>query len=169
MSRQPCPEGNYSDKSRAVALVIEPRARDLGGFEVRRVLSVARRRLVGPFIFFDHVGPAGLPLGQGIDVRPHPHIGLAAVTYLFEGEILHRDSLGCVQQIRPGAMNWMIAGSGIVHSERTGPEERARESRLHGTSPGWPCRARTRRPNRPSSTIRPRVYPRSSARVWPCG
>ncbi len=132
MSWQPCPEGDCSDKSGAIAQVIEPRTRDLGGFEVRRVLPVARRRLVGPFIFFDHMGPSRFPPGQGIDVRPHPHIGLATVTYLFDGEIMHRDSLGCVQPIRPGAVNWMTAGRGIVHSERTGPEERAREARLHG-------------------------------------
>ncbi len=88
--------------------------------------------MVGPFVFFDHMGPADLPAGKGIDVRPHPHIGLATVTYLFEGEIIHRDSLGSVQAIRPGAVNWMTAGRGIAHSERTGPEERARPGRLHG-------------------------------------
>jgi redox-sensitive bicupin YhaK (pirin superfamily) len=115
-----------------VELVIEPRARDLGGFEVRRVLPFAGRRMVGPFIFFDEMGPAAFAAGTGIDVRPHPHIGLATVTYLFEGEILHRDSLGFVQAIRPGAVNWMTAGKGIVHSERTGPEERMRQTRLHG-------------------------------------
>lgn len=118
--------------SGAVSLVIEPRPRDLGGFEVRRLLPFAKRRMVGPFVFFDHAGPSALPAGQGIDVRPHPHIGLATVTYLFEGEIHHRDSLGCVQPIRPGDVNWMTAGAGIVHSERTGPEERARDTRLHG-------------------------------------
>ena len=132
MSWQPCPEGTCSGKSGVIAQVIEPRTRDLGGFEVRRVLPVAGRRLVGPFIFFDHMGPSRFPPGQGLDVRPHPHIGLATVTYLFDGEIMHRDSLGCVQPIRPGAVNWMTAGRGIVHSERTGPEERAREARLHG-------------------------------------
>ncbi len=113
-------------------LVIEPRTRDLGGFEVRRILPSASRRMVGPFIFFDHLGPTAFGPGKGIDVRPHPHIGLATVTYLFEGELLHRDSLGCVQPIRPGDVNWMTAGRGIVHSERTGPDERARASRLHG-------------------------------------
>lgn len=115
-----------------VELVIEPRARDLGGFEVRRLLPFAQRRMVGPFIFFDHMGPADFAPGTGIDVRPHPHIGLATVTYLFEGEILHRDSLGFVQAIRPGAVNWMTAGRGIAHSERTGPDERKRATRLHG-------------------------------------
>lgn len=117
----------------AVETLIEPRARDLGGFQVRRVLPAGRqRKLVGPFIFFDQMGPAELTPGQGIDVRPHPHIGLATVTYLFDGEIVHRDSLGYVQPIEPGDVNWMTAGSGIVHSERTGDEERARASRLSG-------------------------------------
>ncbi|MFO1154651.1 MAG: pirin family protein [Rhodospirillales bacterium] len=113
-------------------LTIHGRERDLGGFVVRRILPAAVRRMVGPFVFFDHMGPADLAAGQGIDVRPHPHIGLATVTYLFEGELLHRDSLGSVQAIQPGAVNWMTAGHGIVHSERTGPDERARASRLHG-------------------------------------
>lgn len=116
----------------AIETIIEGRARDLGGFSVGRVLPSARRRLVGPFIFFDHMGPAAFEPGQGIDVRPHPHINLATVTYLFEGEIVHRDSLGSLQAIRPGAINWMTAGSGIVHSERTGPELRKAGSRLHG-------------------------------------
>jgi redox-sensitive bicupin YhaK (pirin superfamily) len=115
-----------------IELVIEPRSRDLGGFEVGRVLPVAGRRTVGPFIFFDEMGPAAFAPGRGIDVRPHPHIGLATVTYLFEGEIHHRDSLGYHQPIHPGDVNWMTAGRGIVHSERTGPEERARAGRLHG-------------------------------------
>jgi len=88
--------------------------------------------MVGPFIFFDHIGPAEFAPGEGLDVRPHPHIHLATVTYLFEGEILHRDSLGSVQPIRPGAVNWMTAGHGIVHSERSGDESRARRERLHG-------------------------------------
>ncbi|MDX1606169.1 MAG: pirin family protein [Candidatus Competibacterales bacterium] len=116
-----------------IEMVIESRPRDLGGFEVRRVLPAGRRRQrVGPFIFFDHMGPADFAPGSGIDVRPHPHIGLATVTYLFEGEILHRDSLGCVQAIAPGAVNWMTAGRGIVHSERSAPQVRARGGRLHG-------------------------------------
>ncbi len=113
-------------------LVIDSRPRDLGGFTVRRLLPFAKRRMVGPFVFFDHLGPADLPPGQGLDVRPHPHIGLATVTYLFEGEILHRDSLGIEQAIRPGAVNWMTAGRGIVHSERSGEDERAAHARLHG-------------------------------------
>src|SRR5262245_35553380 len=112
--------------------LIEPRARDLGGFEVRRVLPHGRRRMVGPFIFFDHIGPVQFAPGQGVDVRPHPHICLATVTYLFEGDLLHRDSLGCVQLIRPGDVNWMTAGRGIVHSERTSPEARTTGARLHG-------------------------------------
>ena len=115
-----------------IETVIEPRTRDLGGVPVRRVLPSSARRLVGPFIFFDHMGAADLEPGRGIDVRPHPHIHLETVTYLFEGEILHRDSLGSHQPIRPGAINWMTAGRGIVHSERSGPDERARGSRLHG-------------------------------------
>jgi hypothetical protein len=115
-----------------VELVIAPRLRDIGDFAVRRILPYAKRRMVGPFIFLDEFGPEDLPAGQGIDVRPHPHIGLATVTYLFDGEIMHRDSLGVVQAIRPGAVNWMTAGRGIVHSERSGDEERARDKKLHG-------------------------------------
>ncbi|OHT20484.1 pirin family protein [Edaphosphingomonas haloaromaticamans] len=113
--------------------VILPPVRDLGdGFKVRRALPSAKKRMVGPMIFFDQMGPATFHSGEGLDVRPHPHIGLATVTYLFEGEILHRDSLGSVQPIRPGAVNWMTAGSGIVHSERTGDEVRASGGPLYG-------------------------------------
>jgi redox-sensitive bicupin YhaK (pirin superfamily) len=115
-----------------IAAVIDARPRDLGGFTVGRVLPSSARRLVGPFIFFDHMAPADFAPGQGIDVRPHPHIGLATVTYLFDGEIVHRDSLGSHQPIRPGDINWMTAGRGIVHSERTGAEARRAGSRLHG-------------------------------------
>jgi redox-sensitive bicupin YhaK (pirin superfamily) len=115
-----------------VDLVIESRPRDIGGFAVRRALPSMKRRLVGPFAFFDHMGPAELAPGNGMDVRPHPHIGLATVTYLFDGEIDHRDSLGSFQTIRPGDVNWMLAGRGIVHSERTGSEARARGLRIHG-------------------------------------
>ena len=132
MSWQSCHDPQCLEKAGPIDLVIEPRARDLGGFEVRRVLPSARRRLVGPFVFFDEMGPADFAPGTGIDVRPHPHIGLATVTYLFQGEILHRDSLGYEQPIQPGAVNWMTAGRGIVHSERTAPEIRASGTRLHG-------------------------------------
>lgn len=118
--------------SDAIEMVIAPRPRDIGGFEVRRVLPHAKRRTVGPFIFFDHFGPAEFAAGEGIDVRPHPHVGLATVSYVFEGEIMHRDSLGVVQAVRPGDLNWMTAGRGIVHSERTGDEERAGASKLEG-------------------------------------
>lgn len=110
--------------SNAIDLLIDPRPRDLGDFSVRRLLPDARRRSVGPFVFFDHLGPAKFAPGEGIDVRPHPHIGLATVTWLFEGALDHRDSLGTVQTIRPGAVNWMSAGNGITHSERTPPAER---------------------------------------------
>ena len=103
-----------------IEIVIEQRRRDLGGFEVGRVLPFARRRMVGPFIFFDHMGPTEFPPGipRDVDVRPHPHIGLSTITYLFEGEIMHRDSVGSEQPIRPGEVNWMTSGSGITHSER---------------------------------------------------
>ena len=116
----------------AIEHVIVPRARDLGGFEVRRALPSARKQMVGPFIFFDQMGPSEFLLGQGLDVRPHPHIGLSTVTYLFDGEIMHRDSLGVAQPIRPGELNLMTAGRGIVHSERTAPDERAKGPRLYG-------------------------------------
>ena len=112
--------------------LLKPHTRDLGGFSVRRILPGMPHRMVGPFIFFDHMGPADFAPGSGIDVRPHPHIGLATVTYLFEGEILHRDSLGTVQAIAPGDVNWMTAGRGIVHSERTAPELRRAGARLQG-------------------------------------
>jgi len=112
--------------------LLKPHTRDIGGLEVRRVLPGFPHRTVGPFIFLDHMGPVDFPVGKGIDVRPHPHIGLATVTYLFEGEIVHRDSLGSVQAIAPGDVNWMTAGRGIVHSERTAPELRRAGNRMHG-------------------------------------
>lgn len=116
-----------------IELVIDQRRRDLGGFEVGRVLPFTQRRMVGPFVFFDHMGPVDFPAGipRTIDVRPHPHIGIATVTYLFDGEIMHRDSVGSEQAIRPGEVNWMVAGRGITHSERF---ERARREggSLHG-------------------------------------
>ena len=108
------------------------RTRDLGGFEVRRVLPYAKQRMVGPFIFFDQMGPAEFAPGDGIDVRPHPHIGLATVTYLFDGALQHRDSLGEDLVIRPGDVNWMTAGHGVVHSERTPDPERAAGHRMYG-------------------------------------
>ena len=114
-------------------LVIDQRRRDLGGFEVGRVLPHQRRRMVGPFIFFDHLGPKSLPAGipKNVDVRPHPHIGLSTVTYLFDGEIMHRDSVGSEMAIRPGEVNWMVAGRGITHSERF-EKARARGDAIHG-------------------------------------
>ncbi len=118
---------------RALEIAIVPRTHDLGDhFEVRRALPAVGRRMVGPFVFLDQMGPAVFAAGRGLDVRPHPHIGLATVTYLLDGEILHRDSLGTVQAIRPGDVNWMTAGRGIVHSERTAPERRREGSALAG-------------------------------------
>lgn len=116
----------------SIELVIDGRPRDLGGFEVRRTLPFVHRRAVGPFVFFDHIGPAALPIGTGMDVRPHPHIALATVTFLFDGEIIHKDSLGTTQPIRPGDVNWMVAGRGIVHSERSSAEARRAGVHMHG-------------------------------------
>jgi redox-sensitive bicupin YhaK (pirin superfamily) len=116
----------------AIEHVIVPRSVDIDGFGLRRALPAAQSRMVGPFIFFDHFGPAVFRTGQGIDVRPHPHIGLATVTYLFEGEIVHRDSLGVHAAIRPGEVNWMTAGRGIVHSERSAAEQRVEGTHIHG-------------------------------------
>ncbi|SFI00119.1 pirin family protein [Albimonas pacifica] len=124
-----CPTGDAVDR---IETVIVPRARDLGGFEVRRALPAPKRQMVGPFIFFDQVGPAEFLTGQGIDVRPHPHIGLATVTYLFSGSMHHRDSLGTSAEITEGAVNWMIAGRGVTHSERTGTQVRKGPSDLFG-------------------------------------
>ncbi len=127
------PEAGDAYSCEAIAHVVVPRTVDLGdGFSVRRALPSARSRMVGPFIFFDHFGPAEFRAGKGLDVRPHPHIGLATVTYLFNGEIMHRDSLGTAAPIKPGEVNWMTAGRGIVHSERTGPELRTTGSPIHG-------------------------------------
>ncbi len=134
MSWQPTddPEPGDALSCDAIETVIVPRARDLGGFEVRRALPSAKRQMVGPFIFFDQMGPSEFLLGAGLDVRPHPHIGLSTVTYLFDGEIMHRDSLGTELPIRPGELNWMTAGRGIVHSERTASQLRATGPRLFG-------------------------------------
>jgi redox-sensitive bicupin YhaK (pirin superfamily) len=115
-----------------VLQVIDARERDLGGFVVRRVLPIEGRQMVGPFIFFDHMGPTQFEPGHGLDVRPHPHIALATVTYLFAGSLEHRDSLGTVREIRPGDVNWMTAGRGIAHSERTPQAARARGEKIHG-------------------------------------
>src|SRR5579864_3666802 len=118
--------------SSPIKAVLKPHLRDVGSLTVRRVLPAMAARLIGPFIFFDHMGPAILAPGVGLDVRPHPHIGLATVTYLFEGAIMHRDSLGSEQKIVPGDVNWMTAGRGIVHSERTPNEDRGRGLAMHG-------------------------------------
>jgi len=127
------PEAGDAYSCASIAHVVVPRTVDLGdGFSVRRALPSTRSRMVGPFIFFDHFGPAEFRAGNGLDVRPHPHNGLATVTYLFDGEIMHRDSLGTAAPIKPGEVNWMTAGRGIVHSERTGPDLRATGSPIHG-------------------------------------
>lgn len=115
----------------AVDLIIDARAREIDSHSIRRVLPYAKRRSIGPFVFFDHVGPADFAAGHGLDVRQHPHIGLATITWLYEGALDHRDSLGTIITIRPGAVNWMTSGRGIVHSERTPPHERAAGHRLH--------------------------------------
>ena len=133
----------------AIEQVIVPRARDLGGFSVRRALPAAGRQMVGPFIFFDQMGPAEFLIGTGIDVRPHPHIGLATVTYLFDGEIMHRDSLGTALAIKPGELNLMSAGSGIVHSERTSAEQRALGPRLFGIQ-AWAALPKSHEEEKPS-------------------
>jgi redox-sensitive bicupin YhaK (pirin superfamily) len=124
-----CPDAVAAE---AIETLIVPRARDIGDFEVRRALPAPRRQMVGPFIFFDQMGPAELITGQGVDVRPHPHIGLATVTYLFRGEFQHRDSLGSNQIILPGAVNWMVAGRGVTHSERTSAAARQAPHSLFG-------------------------------------
>ncbi len=139
-----------------VDLVIDARPRDLGGgFKVRRVLPFHKRRMVGPFIFFDHFGPVDYPPGKGFDVRSHPHIGLATVTYLFEGAIAHRDTVGSDITIRPGAVNWMVAGRGIVHSERTPDEERAAGMQMHGIQT-WVALPKTHEDCPPSFTHHPK-------------
>ncbi len=127
-----CKQKCESGTGGAIELLIQPRDKDLGGFSVRRALPTIGRKMVGPWIFFDHMGPAEFPAGQGISVRPHPHINIATVTYLFEGEILHRDSLGSLQTIGPGDINLMVTGRGIVHSERERPEVTAQDHKLNG-------------------------------------
>ena len=147
-----CPTGDAVD---AIETLIVPRARDLGGFEVRRALPAPKRQMVGPFLFFDQMGPAEFLTGQGVDVRPHPHIGLATVTYLYRGEFQHRDSLGTDQMIYPGAVNWMIAGRGVTHSERTRAPPAPTRIRSSASRPGWRCPSRPKtRP--PASSTRQR-------------
>jgi len=132
-----------------VSAVLKPNTRDLGGLQVLRLLPAFPHKMVGPFIFFDHFGPSTFGAGQGIDVRPHPHIGLATVSYLFEGSMIHRDSLGTVQRIEPGDVNWMTAGKGIVHSERTASEDRVEGHRLHGLQT-WVALPRVHEQDEPS-------------------
>ncbi len=136
--------------------MIEARQRDVGGFFVRRALPSAQQKLVGPFIFYDHLCRVDFAVGQGLDVRPHPHIGLATVTYLFEGAFMHKDSLGNAQRIEPGAVNWMISGRGIAHSERTPPELRATGGPLHGIQ-CWVALPREHEQVEPSFTHHPRA------------
>jgi redox-sensitive bicupin YhaK (pirin superfamily) len=124
-----CPDAIGMD---AIETLIVPRSRDLGGFSVRRALPAPKRQMVGPFIFFDQAGPAEFLTGQGVDVRPHPHIGLGTVTYLLQGDFHHRDSTGADQVIRPGELNWMVAGRGVTHSERTSTPARQGPSSLLG-------------------------------------
>ena len=131
MSWNPTQSPDCPSEDKLETLII-PRARDLGGFEVRRALPSPKRQMVGPFIFFDQMGPAEFITEGGIDVRPHPHIGLGTVTYLYDGEFEHRDSLGTHQMIYPGEVNWMLAGRGVTHSERTSPETRAKRHKLFG-------------------------------------
>jgi redox-sensitive bicupin YhaK (pirin superfamily) len=159
-----------SDDPSVVDLVIPGRPRDVAGFPVLRSLPTVQRRHVGSFVFLDHMGPVDLPAGEGMDVPPHPHIGLATVTYLFDGEILHRDSLGSEQVIRPGDVNWMTAGRGIAHSERTPAVARTRGGRVHGlqswvalplayeeTEPAFHHHAASNIPEKPQDGARLRV------------
>jgi len=139
-----------------IMLMLQPRARDLGGFTVQRLLPSFPTKMVGPFIFFDCFGPIAFAPGEGADVRPHPHIGLATVTYLFEGDMIHRDSLGTTQRIEPGAVNWMTAGRGIVHSERTAPEARARGHRMHGIQT-WVALPKAQEAAEPSFSHQPKA------------
>ena len=156
MSRQKSesPERRGAEPGDPVDQVIVPRARDLGGFEVRRALPAARRQMVGPFIFFDQMGPAEFLTGAGIDVRPHPHIGLATITWLLDGEIMHRDSLGSAQVIRPGEVNWMTAGRGIAHSERTPDALRPQTKSLFGLQ-SWIALPKDREETAPTFSTMP--------------
>jgi redox-sensitive bicupin YhaK (pirin superfamily) len=152
MNTQPAETPAGTQFPRGVELILLPRAHDLGGFEVRRALPAHERQMIGPFIFFDQMGPGEFLAGRGLDVRPHPHIGLATVTYLFEGEILHRDSLGSRQPIVPGDVNWMTAGSGIAHSERTDPGLRIHNNRLFGIQ-SWVALPQAAEEVAPSTTV----------------
>ncbi len=141
-------------------LTLLPRLHDLGGgFVVRRLLPAAQRQSVGPFVFFDHFGPVQAQPGDNHDVRPHPHIGLSTVTYLFEGAMLHRDSTGAVQRMEPGQLNWMTAGRGIVHSERTPADLLTRCVSRMVCNCGWPCPPSRRSANRRFSILAPRHCP----------
>jgi hypothetical protein len=142
------------ERRMAILQLVDARQRDLGGFVVRRVLPAEGRQMVGPFIFFDHLGPTQFESGQGIDVRPHPHIALATVTYLFSGSLEHRDSLGNVREIRPGDVNWMTAGRGIAHSERTPRLARAAGEKVHGIQ-SWVALPDDREDDEPSFTHYP--------------
>jgi redox-sensitive bicupin YhaK (pirin superfamily) len=142
------------ERAMAILQLVDARQRDLGGFVVRRVLPAEGRQMVGPFIFFDHLGPTQFESGQGIDVRPHPHIALATVTYLFSGSLEHRDSLGNVREIRPGDVNWMTAGRGIAHSERTPRLARATGEKIHGIQ-SWVALPDGREDDEPSFTHYP--------------
>ena len=170
MSWQPgaTPDDGPAPSCDPVETVIVPRARDLGGFEVRRVLPSAQRQMVGPFIFFDQMGPVEFLTGKGIDVRPHPHIGLATVTYLLQGSIVHRDSLGTLQTITPGDVNWMTAGQGIAHSERSGAEARQHPQSCSACRSGWRSPPATRRPPPRSPTMPAPSCRCSRARARPC-
>ena len=151
MSWNPLLEAGFPDAvaADAIATLIVPRTRDLGDFEVRRALPTAQRQMVGPFILFDQAGPAEMITGQGVDVRPHPHIGLATVTYLYRGEFQHRDSLGTNQMILPGAVNWMVAARGVTHSERTSAATARGRTASTAFRPGSRCprMSRTRAPS----------------------
>jgi redox-sensitive bicupin YhaK (pirin superfamily) len=152
--------GTTKEQLMAIVQLVDARQRDLGGFVVRRVLPAAGRQMVGPFIFFDHMGPTQFEPGHGIDVRPHPHIALATVTYLFSGSLEHRDSLGNVREIRPGDVNWMTAGHGIAHSERTPHLARAAGEKIHGIQ-SWVALPDGREDDEPSFTHYPAsVIPR---------
>src|SRR5512132_3157954 len=157
MSWLPCEEPRCvaNDPASPVETAIVGKPRDLGGFEVRRLLPSALRRMVGPFIFFDQMGPAAFGPGRGLDVRPHPHIGLATVTYLFAGEIVRRDSLGTLQPIRPGDVNWMTAGRGSPIPSAPARRCGRAAASCPAFKPGWRCRALPRRP-RPAFAHHPR-------------